>query len=384
MKKRQWAIIGGAVILIAAFMLQRRLAGTPAEERTSRKLPVKGVEVIRIENADVPVEVHIDGKLNALNKIELYAEVNGVLRKMSKQFDEGIRYRKGETLLSLENSEATAAYLATQSEYINVVTQALPDIQIDYSEVYDTWQSYLDKASSQDHIPAPPETKNDQLHLFLTGRGVYSSYQSMESARIRLSKYRLSAPFDGIVTEALVDPGTLVRAGQRLGEFISPGTYELVSAISTSELALIETGDEVSLSSPDTRGDWQGEVFRINAKVDPATQRVKVFVRVDAGDLRDGMFMNGTIKGQTVASAFRLPRKLVYDNHYTYVVENDSILSRKELDIIYSSPGTIIAKGLPNGSILPKEPITGAFTGMKVKVVGSTNNETNPSTSGKN
>ena len=188
MKKRQWAIIGGAVILIASFLLQRRLAGTPEEERTSRKLPVKGVEVIRIENADVPVEVHIDGKLNALNKIELYAEVNGVLRKMSKQFDEGIRYRKGETLLSLENSEATAAYLAAQSEYINVVTQALPDIQIDYSEVYDTWQSYLDKASSQDHIPAPPETKNDQLHLFLTGRGVYSSYQSMESARIRLSK----------------------------------------------------------------------------------------------------------------------------------------------------------------------------------------------------
>lgn len=383
MKKRQWAIIGGAVILVASFLLQRKLASTPEEERTSRRIPVKGVEVIRIENGDVPVEVNLDGKLNALNKIELFAEVNGVLRDQSKQFDEGIRYRRGETLLSLENSEATAAYLAAKSEYINVVTQALPDIQIDYSEVYDTWQAYLDKASSQEHIPAPPETDNDQLHLFLTGRGVFSSYQNMESARIRLSKYRLMAPFDGIVTESLVDAGTLVRAGQRLGEYIAPGIYELVSAISTSELALIQTGDKVMLSSPDTRGEWSGEVFRINAKVDPATQRVKVFVRVEADDLRDGMFMNASIQGQLVSSAFRLPRKLLYDNQYTYVVENDSILERKKLDIIYSSPGSIVARGLPDGSLVPKEPITGAFSGLKVKVVRNSGEDNTSTTTGK-
>lgn len=383
MKKRQWAIIGGAVILVASFLLQRKLASTPEEERTSRRIPVKGVEVIRIENGDVPVEVNLDGKLNALNKIELFAEVNGVLRDQSKQFDEGIRYRRGETLLSLENSEATAAYLAAKSEYINVVTQALPDIQIDYSGVYDTWQAYLDKASSQEHIPAPPETDNDQLHLFLTGRGVFSSYQNMESARIRLSKYRLMAPFDGIVTESLVDAGTLVRAGQRLGEYIAPGIYELVSAISTSELALIQTGDKVMLSSPDTRGDWSGEVFRINAKVDPATQRVKVFVRVEADDLRDGMFMNASIQGQLVSSAFRLPRKLLYDNQYTYVVENDSILERKKLDIIYSSPGSIVARGLPDGSLVPKEPITGAFSGLKVKVVRNSGEDNTSTTTGK-
>ena len=383
MKKRQWAIIGGAVILLAAFLLQKRLANTPDEETVSRRLPVKGVEVIRIENQDVPVEVHLDGKLSALRKIELYAEVNGVLRSQNRKFEEGIRYRKGETLLSLENSEATAAYLAAKSEYINVVTQALPDIQIDYPDVYNTWQSYLDRASSQEHIPNPPETDEDQLHLFLTGRGVYSSYQNMESARIRLSKYRLTAPFDGIVTESMVDPGTLVRAGQRLGEFIAPGSYELVSAISTAELDLIKTGDKVILTSPDTSGQWTGEVFRINAKVDPATQRVKVFVRVEADDLRDGMFMNASIKGQVVSSAFSLPRKLIYENEYTYVVENDSILSRKKLEIVLSSPGNVIGRGLPDGSLVPTEPITGVFSGMKVKVVGIGTAEKSISTSGK-
>lgn len=377
MKKRQWAIIAGVVILVIAFVLKNKLANSVPEERVSRRLPVKGVEVMEVQNHDVPVEVHIDGKLNAVGKIELYAEVNGVLQKQSKLFDEGIRYRKGETLLSLENSEAMAAYLAAKSEYVNVITQALPDIQIDYPSAYPTWQQYLADASGDEANLSPPRSDDEQLHLFLTGRGVYSSYQNLESTRIRLSKYRLTAPFDGIVTESLVDPGTLIRAGQRLGEFIAPGIYELESAISSAELSLIEVGDQVVLSSPDTEGEWTGEIYRINAKVDPATQRVKVFVRVEADDLRDGMFMNAEIKGRAVSTAFRLPRKLIYDNEYTYVVENDTVLTRKRLDIVLSSPGSVISRGLANGSLVPDEPITGAFTGMKVKIVGRHSPDTN-------
>ena len=371
MKKRQWAIVGGAALLVAAFLLQRQLASNEPQESAARKIPVKGVAVMVVENREVPVEIQLDGKLNALQKIELYAEVNGVLQNTGKKFEEGITYRKGETLLTLDDSEAKAAYLAAQSEFVNVITQSLPDIQIDYEEAYPEWHLYLDQASKQKRIPPPPATNNDQLRLFLTGRGVYSSYQNMESARIRLSKYRLTAPFNGIVTESLVDPGTLVRAGQRLGEFIAPGMYELISTVSTSELDLIDTGDPVKLNSPDTGEEWTGEVFRINAKVDPSTQRVKVFIRVKGDDLRDGMFMNAAIMGRRIKDAFRLPRKLIYDNQFTYIVENDSLLQRRELSILQSSPGTVIARGLESGTKIPTEPITGAFSGMKVRVVDS-------------
>lgn len=370
MKKRQWAILGGIAVLVLAFILKNKLASNTVEEQPSRTLPVKGVEVFTINNREVPVQVHMDGKLSALRKIELYAEVNGVLLNRTKKFEEGVAYQKGETLLSLENSEAKAAYLAAQSEFINVVTQALPDIQLDYAEAYGEWQTYLDGGSTDQRVPPPPATDNDQLRLFLTGRGVYSSYQNLKSARVRLNKYQLSAPFNGIVTESLVDPGTLVRPGQRLGEFIAPGEYELISTISASELDLVENGDRVILKSSDSKGEWTGEVFRINAKVDPATQRIKVYVRVKGEDLKDGLFMNASIEGRVVESAFKLPRKLIYDNQYTYVVENDSILKRSKIDIIISNPGAIIGRGLPAGSLVPTEPITGAYSGMKVKVVG--------------
>lgn len=357
--------------MVLAFLLKKQFSSNTIEELPARTLPVKGVEVIEINQQDVPVKVHMDGKLSAISKIELYAEVNGVLQARTKKFQEGTQYRKGEILLSIENSEAKAGYLSAQSEYINVVTQALPDLQLDYPDVYNTWQSYLDAAAKSGRIPAPPSTDNDQLRLFLTGRGVYSSFQSMESTRIRLSKYQLAAPFNGIVTESTLDPGTLVRVGQRLGEYISPGDYELASTISTAELDLIKNGDQVTLTSPDSRGNWTGEIFRINAKVDPATQRVKVYVRVKGDDLKDGMFMNASIEGSILKDAFSLPRKLIYDNQYTYVIENDSILRRTKIDIIISNPGTIIGRGLPKGSLVPKEPITGAFSGMKVKVIRS-------------
>ncbi len=42
-----------------------------------------------------------------------------------------------------------------------------------------------------------------------------------------MSKYTIKAPFKGILTEALVTEGTLIRNNQKLGEYIDPSLYEM-------------------------------------------------------------------------------------------------------------------------------------------------------------
>lgn len=383
MKKRQWAIIGGVAVLALAILLFFLLSGSSEQSTAAQKPPVKGVEVIRISNDSVPVTVQMDGKLNALEKIEIYAEVNGILQPGGKKFEEGIPYKKGETLLRLENSEARSNYLAAKSQFVNTISQVLPDIKIDYPEAFETWRGYLSDVSDADYVPAPPEPQNDQLRLFLVGRQVYSNYQNLESARVRLNKFTVKAPFNGVVTEALVDPGVLVRAGQRLGEFLDPGRYELETAVSSGELELINVGDSVSLTSPDMSMEWKGVLFRINAKIDPNTQQVKVFIRVEAEELKDGMFLNAEIDARKVESAFELDRSLIYNDTYTYVVQ-DSTLRRRKLDIIRKNPKTIIARGLPDGTLVPDQPISGAYEGMEVRVVNPSGSSTDKDTTAEN
>ncbi len=368
MKKRQWAIVGGVAIIVLALFTYRFLANTPAEQKPANKTPVKGVTVMIVKNHTVPVEVKLNGKLHARNKISIFAEVSGVLQSGRKKFEEGVRFRKGEIMLQLENSEATSAYLSARSQYVNTLTQALPDIKLDYPSYFEEWRAYLEQISQGNRVPEPPRVNDDKLRLFLTGRQVYSSYQNLQSSMVRLSKYNISAPFDGVVTESKVDPGILVSPGQQIGEFIEPGDYELEATVSASELALIQVGDSVELSSPDNDRRYSGVVFRSNAKVDPQTQRVKVFVKVKDENLRDGLFMTGRVAGRQVTDAFRLDRKLLYDETFTYTVADSSLL-KQALQIVQKSPGSVIVRGLSEGALIPSQPISGAYTGMPVQVI---------------
>ena len=62
-------------------------------------------------------------------------------------------------------------------------------------------------------------------NYFISGRGIVSSFYNVKNLEQRLSKYNISAPFNGILVEALVTEGTLIRNGQKLGEFAPTRTY---------------------------------------------------------------------------------------------------------------------------------------------------------------
>jgi len=368
MKKRQWAIVAGFGVLALSILGFFALKSTPQEKAKPKPASIKGVNVIVVDNTSVPVNIQVDGKINARNKISIFAEVNGVLQNGPKKFEEGVRFKKGETLLNLESSEARSAFLSAKSNYVNTLSQALPDIKLDYPQSFEKWRSYLNEVSDEGSVPAPPKPESKKLNLFLTGRGVFSSYQNLQSSATRLNKYRVTAPFDGIVTESQVDPGILVSPGQRLGEYIEPGKYELEATVGSAELSLINEGDSVQLSSPDSRKKYPGIIYRTNAKVDPQTQQVKIFIRVKGDDLRDGQYMTGTIQSTKVDKAYRLDRKLRYGTDYTYIVK-DTTLERASLNVVQKSPSSVIVQGLPDNALLPQQPISGAFEGMKVQII---------------
>ena len=95
-----------------------------------------------------------------------------------------------------------------------------------------------------------------------------------------MSKYRIQAPFDGVLTETLVTEGTLVRSGQKLGEFIKTGIYELEVSVSKTYSDLLKVGERVKLNDLDKTRTYTGKVTRINARVDQTSQTIKAFIEV--------------------------------------------------------------------------------------------------------
>ncbi|MEM8901372.1 MAG: HlyD family efflux transporter periplasmic adaptor subunit, partial [Bacteroidota bacterium] len=177
--------------------------------------------------------------------------------------------------------------------------------------------------------------------------------------------YTLKAPFSGVVTESNIFEGTLVRTGQKLGEFINPYVYELEAAVDVNDTEFLRVGDQVTLSSNDLAGEWKGRVSRISDRIDPNTQTLRVFITTSGKQLKEGMYLNASVKGRIVKDALEISRALLVDDTKVYVVM-DSVMKLHTIDPVYYSANTAIVKGLPEGTTLVNESVIGAYEGLKV------------------
>ena len=358
-------ILGLAVLMVSLFLFKFLTREAPPQVPKVVQT-IKPVRWLEVQNGPVAYALPVTGRLQALNRIELFAEVQGILKGSGTDFRAGKEYKAGQVLVDIDDSEAQASTLAQRSSYLNTLTQVLPDLKIDYPEDYPVWEDYLERLDPTRNTPPPPSTENKKLKLFLTSRGVISGYYSLKSAENRLAKYRISAPFHGVLSQALVSPGTLVRPGQKLGEFIGDGVYEMEASLALADVASLAVGAPVALHSPDLPGKWTGRVVRINERVDPATQTVLAYIQVSGEGLRDGMYMKASLGQLEIADAIQIDRKILVGTNEVFVIEQDSTISRLQIELVRVTPEFVIVRGLQNGVRIMNENFPGASSGMKV------------------
>ena len=207
-----------------------------------RPVPPKTVKTVftdKAKNSAIPIVIPANGNLTAKRRVELYAEVQGIFKQGGRLFKPGQKYNSGQNLIRIDASEYYATVQSAKSSLYNSLTAIMPDLRLDFSDVYSKWQKYLNDFDINKTTPELPKMTSEQEKYFISGRGIISSYYNIKNLEQRLFKYNIKAPFNGILTQALVTEGTLVRAGQKLGEYIDPSIYEMEVAISKSYVDLL-------------------------------------------------------------------------------------------------------------------------------------------------
>jgi membrane fusion protein, multidrug efflux system len=367
MNKGRLTIILAVAVLAGGFALKNFLSEQKAPPPRKNKSTIITVATQTIRNGEIPLVIESTGKLSAYQRIEIYAEVSGTLLPESNRFRAGNRYTKGQVLIHMDDTEARANLIAQKSSFISLLSASLADIKFDYPQAFAKWEKYLKSVDVERPIPALPKTDSEQEKLFLTSRNVYTSFYNIQSAESRLSKYLIVAPFDGMVSESNLLPGTLVRVGQKLGEFIQTGEYELEVSLNIKDMAFLTVGDKVQLRSDEIPGTWEGKVSRVNNRIDPSTQSVQVYIMTRGENLREGMFLTAIISTESVSEAALVSRRLIRPDETIFAIQ-DSVLFLQPVEVVRYQSGNAIVRGLPNGTVLPLEPILGAHEGMKVTV----------------
>ena len=354
------------MVIGAFYVVKVMIASNQRPQRKVKKI-VKTVFTDVVENKDIPIIINANGNLVAKNKIDLYSEVQGILKPLSKDFKAGTTYKKGEVILRINSEEHYANLQAQKSNLFNSITSIMPDIRLDYPEEYEKWQKYLQSFDFKKTTPTLPEINSEKEKFFISGRNIYTTYYNVRNMEVRLSKYTIRAPYTGILTETFVNPGSLVRQGQKLGEFIDPRVYEMEIAISATYRDLLQKGKKVKLHNLEKTKSWTGKVVRVNGKIDQTSQTIKVYIQINSSDLKEGMYLEADLLAKSEKDAYEISRKVLVNNNSVYIV-NDTILKLVPVTPVYFKDQSVIIKGLPDGSKILSKNVPGAYDGMLIKV----------------
>ncbi len=194
-----------------------------------------------------------------------------------------------------------------------------------------------------------------------------------QSALLRYRYTQIRAPFDGVVTERLVDPGENVTIGTRLYVVSDIDPLRITMYLPEAEIKAITPGQTVHINpdvSPDL--DFQGRIVRIAPEVDQRTGTIKVTAETHGGGI-PGSFVRIRIVTDTRPSTLTMPRRgVVADSgeRFVFVAEADTV-RRVLVTIGYEDEEFAeILSGIAEGDTVVTAGVGGIRTGTRVKILG--------------
>jgi multidrug efflux pump subunit AcrA (membrane-fusion protein) len=362
---RKWILfILGFVVIALSFQLSKKIANSNPPPRRQAEKVVKNVFTKEVINGSYNVQIPSNGILEAYQRIKITSRVQGLMQTINPLFKSGQSYRKGQILVQIASSEFNSNVIAQRASLYNLITSVIPDLQLDFPQAYQSWKTYLKEFDVEKATPPLPDMDED-VRLFISGRGIISSYYSLQNLEKSLTFYTIRAPFDGVLVAANVTEGSLIRPGQELGDFIAPDHYELKVALPKSYVEKIDVGATVELKSIDTQKKYTGTVSRINAKVNTETQSVEVFIRVSSSELKEGVYLEALIGALEFNDVVALDRGLLNGDQELYLVEDDKLMLKK-VEVAHFTDSHAVVRGLKDGVVVIAQPIIGAYQGMEV------------------
>jgi RND family efflux transporter MFP subunit len=387
-RKRAVRIACAAVaVLFVAFVagwLPRRLARVrAAQTATMQQAPPRAI-VVTASAEGTGRDLTLPGGLVAMQRTLIYARASGFVRKW--YVDIGDRVRTGQLLAGLDTpdlDQQLAQARASLSQRQAVVDQAEAT----------TLYAHLSAARQNDlaarNLVAQQDADQANTQAAVSDGAVASARADVRAQRdlVRqledlVSFARVTAPFDGTVTERLVEVGSLVNAGagtaaQALFEVEATDPLRVFIRVPQTFAPAAHAGEAVDVVVRQYPGrKFEGKVTRTAGALDPASRTLETQVVVPnaSGALLPGMYCEVTIALDVSHRVVRVPASaIVFDAAGVRVaVVGDG----GHVHMVTVQPGrnlgneVEVVEGLDGGERVLSAPPADVTEGMRVQPVG--------------
>lgn len=212
-----WAALGlgvAVVIFLIGYIPHRRQQKKLAAEARQREQEQPQVEVMQVRRSPNPGELTIPGTTASMTEAFLYARANGYLAK--RYVDIGDHVHKGQLMAIIDAPDLDQQVEQAREQLHQAEAQEQQqEAQLNLNRVtWDRWRVLVAKGvfSRQDGDQREADYQS-QVAIVNSAKRNIESYRANLSRMIALQSFeRITAPFDGVVTQRNADVGALVGA----------------------------------------------------------------------------------------------------------------------------------------------------------------------------
>ena len=347
-----------AVVFLVAACSKGGDAAKQATPEAAR--PPVAVETAMATAGVLTEGIDVTGTLAPKFEVDVKSEVAGLVSEV--YVTEWVRVKKGDPLAKVDIREQEAFVKRTEAALESAKSSELQARVADNRARRElermkklkenglaTQQALDDAVSEAEAAASRVEAARSQVRV---------AEEDLNQVRTRLSKGRIAAPIEGIVSERRANVGDLVGeagANQPLFHIVDNRVLNLTVSVPSSSMASLRRGQPLEFTTDALPGrTFKGTVMFINPAVNEADRSVRVIAEVNnaEGELKGGLFVQGRIVTGKRDGVILVPREALsgWDiagrKAKLFIVEEDRAKSREVRTGLATERGVEITAGL--------------------------------------
>ncbi|MBD1584155.1 efflux RND transporter periplasmic adaptor subunit [Pseudoalteromonas sp. S16_S37] len=340
------------------------------------KLPQVGT--IQVEALKYAPEIIGFGEVKAKFELSLKGDVSGKIIELDDNFVSGARVTKGSVIAQIDDTP----YLASLAQAKAQEAKALLNLQEEQRQGEVAYNDWLrNKVSGQKATPLilrKPQLEAAQADYEYAKLAVKKAQRDLDNTKIK-------APFDAVVVEVSVQPGSYVQPGLLIAQLYSIATVEVKVPLSEEQwlqlpqsLSSLNTTLSQSVtifSTLDTTTSWQGKVERVERHLNADTRLRSIVISVEnplqqAIPLFSGSFVKVVIKGEARDTLYKLPASAISQQGEVWSVDDKGQLHKYSASSVFSDGDYVYIESLDSKPIqVVKRPLSHFSEGMHVQAI---------------
>jgi RND family efflux transporter MFP subunit len=360
------------VRLAAAFLLPVFVSGCASANKAEAQngSDAAPAPVVKVARRNISSNLEIASEFLPFQEIDVYAKVSGYIQKL--YVDWGSHVQHGQLLAVLEIPELEQQIQQDQAA-ADRAREELNRAQSAYAVAHVTYQRLLDVQKSRPELVAQQDIDVSQGKDLEANAAVSSAQQALLAAKAMLEKdralyayARMTAPFDGVVTQIYAYTGALLPAGtssnignSALCHLSQNDLLRLVIPVPERAVPAIHLGQTVGVSVSGLNRAFDGKIVRFADRIDMATRTMHTEVSVPNPNyqLVPGMYASVQIPLHAEANVLTLPVQAVQpsgNGEGTVLrVDSSNKIERRDVELgLQTASDYEILSGLNEGDIV--------------------------------